>query len=112
MTQFLWVDVQPAGEQLLGKRFKDDPATARALLDQSLQALESVGGWGHEELEGSLRALAEQAEVKPRDLFGLLRVAVTGAEVSPPLFESMAVLGREASVGRVGAALEQLAQDR
>jgi glutamyl-tRNA synthetase len=104
LTQFFWAEVHPTLDQLLGKRFKEEPGTAKALLEKSLQALDGVE-WRHDALEAALRALAEQENVKPRDLFGLLRVAVTGAEVSPPLFESMEVLGRQKSVFRLGQAV-------
>jgi glutamyl-tRNA synthetase len=63
-------------------------------------------------LEQSMRALAEEIAVKPGDLFMLLRVAVTGKPVSPPLFESMEVLGRERCLSRLTAALDVLAGSR
>jgi glutamyl-tRNA synthetase len=62
----------------------------------------------HEALEAALRALADEIAVKPGQLFSLLRVAVTGQSVSPPLFETMAVLGSEATLERVAWADEQL----
>ena len=63
----------------------------------------------HEALEPPLRALADELSMKPGQLFGILRMAVTGQTVSPPLFETMAVLGREATLERVAWAEEQLA---
>ncbi len=47
--------------------------------------------------------------MKAGDLFSLVRVAVTGRRVTPPLFESMEILGRERSLARVGAAAAKLA---
>ena len=56
-------------------------------------------------IEQALKAsLLEELELKPRKAFGPLRVAITGATVSPPLFESMELLGRERSLARLTAA--------
>jgi glutamyl-tRNA synthetase len=58
-------------------------------------------------IETALRErLVEQLGLKPRHAFGPVRVAVTGARVSPPLFESMELLGRERSLMRLRAALD------
>ena len=46
--------------------------------------------------------------MKAGDLFGLVRVAVTGKTATPPLFETMEVLGRETTIARLRAALEKL----
>lgn len=62
----------------------------------------------HEPLESRLRALADELSVKPGQIFGLLRTAVTGQTVSPPLMESMAILGRERTLGSVRYAEEVL----
>ena len=59
-------------------------------------------------LEGVLRPLAAELELKTGELFGLLRVATTGRTAAPPLFETMAVLGRERCLARIEAALEKL----
>ena len=61
--------------------------------------------WTHEAIEAALSAaLVEGLGLKPRNAFGPLRVAVTGSTVSPPLFESMEILGRERSLARLAAA--------
>lgn len=64
--------------------------------------------WAHAALEAPLRELADELKLKPGQLFGLLRVAVTGQTVSPPLFECMEVVGRAAVLRRVAYALKQL----
>ena len=56
-----------------------------------------------------MRALADEREMKAGDLFMLLRVAVTGKAVSPPLFESMEVLGRERCLRRLEEAAGKVA---
>jgi glutamyl-tRNA synthetase len=68
-------------------------------------ALEPLADWTAAAIEEALRtALVEQRGLKPRVAFGPVRVAVTGRRISPPLFESMELLGREASLARLAAA--------
>jgi glutamyl-tRNA synthetase len=55
-----------------------------------------------------MRALAEELGLKVGQLFGALRVAVTGQQVSPPLFESMEIIGREESLRRIKLAAKSL----
>lgn len=77
----------------------------QAVLTASISALEPLAEWTAEGLEQALRAeLIERLELKPRNAFGPLRVAVTGKQVSPPLFESMELLGRDTSLGRLRSA--------
>jgi glutamyl-tRNA synthetase len=59
-------------------------------------------------MEQALRALADELRIKAGDLFMPLRVAVTGKPVSPPLFESMELLGRERCLARIDAAIALL----
>ena len=74
-------------------------------LDAAIQAVESVEQFTAEALEASLRdALVEGLGLKPRHAFGPLRSAISGKKVSPPLFESMELLGRESSLARLRAA--------
>jgi glutamyl-tRNA synthetase len=61
-----------------------------------------------EDAEAIIKAAAEKAGVKLGDLMMPLRVAITGARVSPPLFGSLRILGAERSMTRVDAALEAL----
>ena len=62
--------------------------------------------WSTAEIEEALRAsLVEGLGLKPRHAFGPVRVAVTGRKVSPPLFESLELLGRDRSLARLGGAL-------
>ena len=60
------------------------------------------------EFDASLRALAAELGLKAGDFFSLVRVAVTGRRVTPPLFESMEILGRERSLERLRAAAATL----
>ena len=61
-----------------------------------------------ETLEGALRPLAPTLGIKTGQLFGALRVGVTGRMAAPPLFDTMAVLGRDRCLVRLRAALETL----
>jgi glutamyl-tRNA synthetase len=77
----------------------------QAVLDAAIPALESVGEWTSGAIEGALKsALVDGLGLKPRNAFGPVRVAVTGSTVSPPLFESMEILGRDRSLARLRAA--------
>jgi glutamyl-tRNA synthetase len=83
---------------LLGKRFATEPALALSLLDATLSVTREAPAWTAAELEASVEPLAERAGLKRGDVYGLIRIAVTGRTVTPPLFESMEILGRERCV--------------
>jgi len=72
-------------------------------------ALRSLPGFDEEALESRLRALADELGLKAGQLFGCIRVACTGSKVSPPLFGTLHLLGREAAVRRLGQAASLLA---
>ena len=82
-----------------------DADGARAALEAALATAQSADDWSVAALEASYRALAERLEVKTGQLFGAIRVAVTGRTAAPPLFDTLSVLGRERCVARLGAAL-------
>ncbi|HEX3335520.1 MAG TPA: glutamate--tRNA ligase [Jatrophihabitans sp.] len=74
----------------------------QAVLAAAIPALEGLRAWTAAEIEEALKsALVEGLELKPRNAFGPVRVAITGSTVSPPLFESMEILGRERSLRRL-----------
>jgi glutamyl-tRNA synthetase len=81
---------------------KELGADAGAVLDAAVTALDGLTGWTVTDIETALKAaLVEALELKPRKAFGPIRVAITGSLVSPPLFESMELLGRERSLQRL-----------
>jgi glutamyl-tRNA synthetase len=83
---------------------KELRADAVPVLDAAVAALDGVGEWSTAGIEAALKsALLETLELKPRKAFGPIRVAATGAAVSPPLFESLELLGRERSLARLRA---------
>ena len=70
--------------------------SGRDVVRASYDALAALEGWDTTAIEEALRvALIEGMELKPRVAFGPVRVAVSGKRISPPLFESMELLGRE-----------------
>lgn len=78
---------------------------AAPVLDAAATALEAVPEWTTPAIEAALKAsLIEDLGLKPRKAFGPIRVAVTGSTVSPPLFESLELLGRERSLARLRGA--------
>lgn len=86
------------------KALKGMPANLVEVVDASISALESVQEWNAESIQDALRVkLIDELELKPRQAFGPARVAVSGKRVSPPLFESMEILGRESSLKRLRA---------
>jgi len=98
----------PARDQLLGKAYRSRAEAAPAALDAAVAALETIEAWDAPAIEGCLRAVAARTGEKPGDLFMLCRLAVTGKNVTPPLFESMQLVGRDASLGRLRRAAEVL----
>ena len=80
---------------------------SKQVLERSLKELEPLATWTHESIEAALRSsLIEQMGLKPRIAFGAVRIATTGSTISPPLFESMELLGKEASLARIRAGIE------
>jgi len=83
----------------------DDPA-AQEVLRAAREALASVQQWHAADIEAALRAaLIEGLGLKPKHAFGPLRIAITGRRVSPPLFESIEILGPEVALARIDQAI-------
>jgi glutamyl-tRNA synthetase len=105
LLRFLFVDeveIEPAAaeKQLSGE-------SAVAVLDAATGSLEELGEWSTPGIEAALKsALVDGLGLKPRQAFGPVRVAVSGRTVSPPLYESMELLGRERTLARLAAARE------
>ncbi|MGN2636761.1 glutamate--tRNA ligase [Nocardia takedensis] len=80
---------------------------AVAVLDAAVAALEPLPDWTTAAIEEALKtALIEDLGLKPRKAFAPVRVGVTGSHISPPLYESLELLGRETSLARLRAARE------
>ena len=93
---FLFRRVEPPPELVDG---------AGPLLGEARDALAAVDPFAGEAIEAALRGLAERLGLKPREAFGPIRAAVTGSKVSPGLFESLELLGRDESLARIDAAI-------
>ena len=89
-TGFLFGDVDPDPE-LLDER----------VLRSAQAALEGLESWSGEAIERALKQLCEELGEKPRTVFGPIRVALTGSRVSPGLYESLELLGRDISLERL-----------
>jgi glutamyl-tRNA synthetase len=97
---------------LFGEVGVDPAAAAKALasedcpkwLDSVATALAGIDPFGSAPIEAAMRAMPEELGVKPKPLFQAVRAAVTGTLVSPPLFESIALLGKADTIRRLSAA--------
>ena len=77
-------------------------ASAQEVLKVALAKVEPLENWNHTAIEEVLRnALIEEMGLKPRIAFSALRIAVTGSHISPPLFESLELLGKAGSIARI-----------
>ena len=81
---------------------------AGAALRAALEALRAVDTWEADGLEAALSPLTVELGLKPTALYQPIRVAITGGTISPGIFDSLAVLGRDRSLARISAALERL----
>ena len=99
---------------LFVKNFAVDPESvakvtdvaSKAVLTRGLEELIPLVDWTHSSIEAALRSsLIEEMGLKPRVAFGSVRIAVTGSTISPPLFESMELLGKSACLERISSAL-------
>ena len=99
MLKFLFVKDFKVEESELPKLKEPQ---AQEVLRKTLEVLEPLTEWNHVAIESALRtALLDGMGLKPRIAFGSVRVAVTGSHISPPLFESMELLGKERSIDRL-----------
>jgi glutamyl-tRNA synthetase len=98
--------VEPNPEELVpkGLNAKQSAEIAR----KAYAILAGLSEITHTTAEEPLRRLVESMALKPNQVFGILRVAVTGQTVSPPLFESMEVVGKEKVLERIRNAIEAL----
>jgi glutamyl-tRNA synthetase len=98
MLRFLFVEKVQHDQDSLAKL----PEDTEAIIESSVQVLESLERWQTEDIQKALQSeLIEKMQLKPRVAFGPLRSALSGRRVSPPLFESMEILGKEISIQRL-----------
>jgi glutamyl-tRNA synthetase len=82
---------------------------APVALDGGTKALRDLDEWSTESIDIALRAMLESNELSARKGLQPLRVAISGSTVSPPLFESIEVLGRDETLARFATARNELA---
>jgi glutamyl-tRNA synthetase len=98
--------IEPDAKALIGKKM--DAASSLDALRRERAVIAGVEPFTYERLEAALRTLASELDLKVGPLFGILRGAVTGQRVSPPLFETMEIMGRERVLAQVDRGLEVL----
>ncbi len=100
---FFFVDaVHPTLDDLIQKQM--DAADTQRALQEAYDLVAGAEDFSAEALEVALRNMADELGLKTNQFFGLLRVALTAQQVAPPLFETMAILGRETCLARIQAA--------
>jgi glutamyl-tRNA synthetase len=100
--------VEPISEDLVAKGLTAGQSAEAAR--RSYKLLASLQEINPETAEQPMRAMVEQLGYTAGQVFGILRLAVTGQKVSPPLFESMAIIGKEKVLGRIQRAIQLLEQ--
>jgi glutamyl-tRNA synthetase len=103
MMAFLFGDSVDVDPDAAAKQLGPDQLP---VVDAARKALVDLGEWSTDAIESALRAaLVDGLGLKPKNAFGPVRVAITGRTVSPPLFESIELLGRDRSLARLEAVL-------
>jgi glutamyl-tRNA synthetase len=107
MTDFIFEEeISYDAQELIGKKM--DAAGSLIALERTVATLARLDGFDTQTLESALRGLADELGLKAGQLFGIIRVATTGKTVAPPLFGTLAILGRERSLARLREAEEKL----
>lgn len=107
LLAFFFSEVSYPDPTLLVQKKMDTPTTVTALRATHGQ-LSQVEVWDEPQIETALRGLVAELGLKAGQLFGAIRVAITGRTVAPPLFETLAALGRERSLARIERAATTL----
>lgn len=103
---FFREEVVPAVEDLIAKGL--DAKQSAEIARKSHEILADLRDFGHATAEPPMRAYVEHSGLNLNQVFGILRVATTGQKISPPLFESMEIIGQEKCLARIRAAIELL----
>ncbi|MGC8786616.1 MAG: glutamate--tRNA ligase [Anaerolineae bacterium] len=107
LVDFFFTEELHYDPQLLIQKGMDVEQT-RQVLAESEQVLRTLPTFDEADIEAALRAKAEEMGLKARQFFGTLRIATTGKEVAPPLFGTLAILGRDKVLKRIARARELL----
>jgi len=98
--------VEPNPEELIAKDL--DAKQCAQIGRKAYEILSALPDLNHQTAEPPMRLYVEQSGFSANQVFGILRVAITGQKVSPPLFESIAIIGKEKSLARLKKAIEML----
>jgi len=107
LADFFFVDELQYDTGLLSSKGMTSKSAAN-VIQTAIQRLKSTTAWDTGSLERTLRPLAAELDLSTGNFFGLLRVAITARTAAPPLFQTMAVLGREKCLNRLTAAWQGL----
>jgi glutamyl-tRNA synthetase len=103
---FFQTDLDYDAEMLVGKKM--DAEGSLAALEQARHRLAGLPDYEVATIDGALRGLATELGLKVGQLLGVIRVAVSGKKVAPPLFETLSILGRERTLERVDRGIGKL----
>jgi glutamyl-tRNA synthetase len=101
LVKFLFVDDIEVDEKARTKALEKDPAATQKILEATCAALDALTIWETSTIDEALHKLPEQLDLKPRVVFQAIRAKITGTLISPPIFESIALLGRERTMIRL-----------
>jgi len=104
MVEFLFVDKIERELDAMYQKGVDQPK-AKAILLRANEVLTKLDSFEHAAIEAALRPLGDEFGLKVGPIFAVLRIAVTGKKITPPLFESLAALGKEQTLLRIGETL-------
>jgi glutamyl-tRNA synthetase len=107
LTKFFYSTINYEADLLLKKA--DSKELVIGELEQTIKLLESLSNWSLENLEKGIRNLQEEKDWHRGQYFMMLRIAVTGEKATPPLFETMTVIGKELVLDRLKEAINKLA---
>ena len=105
MLGFFFVDKVNFDESAIESLNQD---ATRHVIERALADIQEITSWNRDAIEAKLRSsLIDGLGLKPRLAFGPVRIAITGSHISPPLFESMELLGQERSIARLRESLQR-----
>lgn len=110
LTDFFFLDELEYDQSLLIKAM--DAVSATKAIETSLERLKPLEAWNAVSMENIFRPLATELGLTTSKFFGLLRVAITGRTASPPLFQTMAALGKERCLKRLNNALQKIKEQK
>ena len=107
MINFLFSETLSYDPEMLIQKKMDYKSTLYAL-NEVLPVINEINPFNANNIEDNLRLLADKVSIKPGQLFGTLRIATTGQRVSPPLFESLEIIGKDKTVESISLAIQKL----